>query len=224
MFEYIINNSNRVLQLTIEHLYIVVFAIVISIITALPLGIFIHLNKKYSKLIVRVANVLMTIPSIAMFGILLPLLAPFNLSLGKTPAIIALVLYNQLPIINNTYTALESIDRSVVDAAKGIGLSKYYILKDVTIPLSLPIILSGIRVASIMSIGIASIAAYIGSGGLGVLIQQGITRIYMEMVLTGAILISMIAIMIDLLMHFIEYMITPKGISIARKNVKNEKL
>jgi len=162
----------------------------------------------------------MTIPSIAMFGILLPLLAPLNLSLGKTPAIIALILYNQLPIINNTYTALESIDVAIVDAAKGIGLSKYYILKEVTIPLSLPIILSGIRVAAIMSIGIASIAAYIGSGGLGVLIQQGITRIYIEMVLTGAILISIIAIMIDLLMRFIEDMITPKGISIARRNLK----
>jgi len=165
----------------------------------------------------------MTIPSIAMFGILLPLLAPLNLSLGKTPAIIALILYNQLPIINNTYTALESIDVAIVDAAKGIGLSKYYILKEVTIPLSLPIILSGIRVAAIMSIGIASIAAYIGSGGLGVLIQQGITRIYIEMVLTGAILISIIAIMIDLLMRFIEDMITPKGISIARRNLKKWK-
>lgn len=220
MFEYLINNSSKVLQLTIEHLYIVFFAIIISIITALPIGIFIHINKKYSKVIIRVSNVLMTIPSIAMFGILLPLLAPLNLSLGKTPAIIALVLYNQLPIINNTYTALESIDVAIVNAAKGIGLSKYYILKEVTIPLSLPIILSGIRVAAIMSIGIASIAAYIGSGGLGVLIQQGITRIYIEMVLTGAILISIIAIMIDLLMRFIEDMIKPKGISIARGNLK----
>jgi osmoprotectant transport system permease protein len=220
MFEYLINNSSKVLQLTIEHLYIVFFAIILSIITALPIGIYIHINKKYSKVIIRAANVLMTIPSIAMFGILLPLLAPLNLSLGKTPAIIALILYNQLPIINNTYTALQSIDMSIVDAAKGIGLSKYYILKEVTIPLSLPIILSGIRVAAIMSIGIASIAAYIGSGGLGVLIQQGITRIYIEMVLTGAILISIIAIMIDLLMHFIEDMIKPKGISIARRNLK----
>jgi osmoprotectant transport system permease protein len=220
MFEYLINNSSKVLQLTIEHLYIVFFAIILSIITALPIGIYIHINKKYSKVIIRAANVLMTIPSIAMFGILLPLLAPLNLSLGKTPAIIALILYNQLPIINNTYAALQSIDMSIVDAAKGIGLSKYYILKEVTIPLSLPIILSGIRVAAIMSIGIASIAAYIGSGGLGVLIQQGITRIYIEMVLTGAILISIIAIMIDLLMRFIEDMITPKGISIARRNLK----
>ena len=220
MFEYLINNSSKVLQLTIEHLYIVFFAIILSIITALPIGIYIHINKKYSKVIIRAANVLMTIPSIAMFGILLPLLAPLNLSLGKTPAIIALILYNQLPIINNTYTALQSIDMSIVDAAKGLGLSKYYILKEVTIPLSLPIILSGIRVAAIMSIGIASIAAYIGSGGLGVLIQQGITRIYIEMVLTGAILISIIAIMIDLLMHFIEDMIKPKGISIARRNLK----
>ena len=220
MFEYLINNSSKVLQLTIEHLYIVFFAIILSIITALPIGIYIHINKKYSKVIIRAANVLMTIPSIAMFGILLPLLAPLNLSLGKTPAIIALILYNQLPIINNTYAALQSIDMSIVDAAKGLGLSKYYILKEVTIPLSLPIILSGIRVAAIMSIGIASIAAYIGSGGLGVLIQQGITRIYIEMVLTGAILISIIAIMIDLLMRFIEDMITPKGISIARRNLK----
>lgn len=220
MFEYLINNSNKIFQLTIEHLYVVVSAITISTITALPIGIFIHLNKKYSKIIITVANILMTIPSIAMFGILLPLLAPFNLSLGKIPAIIALVLYNQLPIINNTFTALESIDKSIVDAAKGIGLSKYHILTEITIPLSIPIILAGIRVACILSIGIASIAAYIGSGGLGVLIQQGITRIYMEMVLTGAILISIIAIIIDLFMHFLEYIITSKGILIARKKFK----
>lgn len=220
MVEYLINNNHKIYYLTIEHLYMVLLAIGISIITAVPIGILIHLYRKSTKMVIASANIIMTIPSIAMFGIMLTLLAPFNLSLGKVPAIIAIILYNQLPIISNTYIAIENIDKNIVIAAKGIGLSKWDVLKEITIPLSIPVILTGIRSASILSIGIASIAAYIGSGGLGVLIQQGINRIYIEMILTGAILISIIAIIVDLLLYFLEYLLTPKGILISLKKHK----
>ena len=224
MVEYLINNNHKIYYLTIEHLYMVLLAIGISIITAVPIGILIHLYRKSTKIVITSANIIMTIPSIAMFGIMLTLLAPFNLSLGKVPAIIAIILYNQLPIISNTYIAIENIDKNIVIAANGIGLSKWDVLKEITIPLSIPVILTGIRNASILSIGIASIAAYIGSGGLGVLIQQGINRIYIEMILTGAILISIIAIIVDLLLYFLEYLLTPKGILISLKNIKDENI
>ncbi|MDY6820551.1 MAG: ABC transporter permease [Deferribacterota bacterium] len=220
MIEYISNNYNYIIQLTIEHLIIVLTSIVISIIIALPIGIFISFNENIAKRVIAAANILMTIPSIALFGLMLPILAPFNLSLGKTPAIIALVLYNQLPIISNTYSSLKNIDRTIISTAKAIGLSNWHILKEVTIPMSIPIIIGGIRTASVLSIGITAIAAYIGAGGLGVLIQMGISRIYFEMVLAGAIFISVIAIIFDVLMYLFEYIITPKGILIQRKTKK----
>lgn len=207
----------RVLYLSWEHVWIVGLSLIIATIIGVPLGILITKHKELAKRVLNAANVLMTIPSIALFGIMLPILAVVNLGLGKVPAVIALVLYSQLPIIRNTYTAIKNVPPAVVDAGKGMGMNKWNLLWEIEIPISIPVILAGLRTAAVMNIGIAAIASYIGAGGLGVLIQQGINRVYPEMILSGAIMVSILAIVVDGGMGFLEHMITPKGIKIQRK-------
>lgn len=210
-------NYQRVLYLSWEHVWIVGLSLIIATIIGVPLGILITKHEELAKRVLNAANVLMTIPSIALFGIMLPILAVVNLGLGKVPAVIALVLYSQLPIIRNTYTAIKNVPPAVVDAGKGMGMNKWNLLWEIEIPISIPVILAGLRTAAVMNIGIAAIASYIGAGGLGVLIQQGINRVYPEMILSGAIMVSILAIVVDGGMGFLEHMITPKGIKIQRK-------
>ena len=217
LLEYILENYNNIISLTWEHIFIVSIAMVFAIIIGVPAGIFITRYEVFAKKVINTANIFMTIPSIALFGIMLPLLSPFNLGLGKVPAIIALVLYSQLPIIRNTYVAIKNVDPAIVDAAKGTGLSRWRLLKEIEAPLAIPVIIAGVRTASVMSIGITAIAAYIGAGGLGVLIDQGISRYYTEMVVTGAIMVSILAIFVDGFMAALERISTPKGVILGRK-------
>ncbi len=146
----------------------------------------------------------------------MPILALIGEGLGKVPAIVALVLYSQLPIIRNTYVAIKNVPTSVRDAGKGMGMSKWELLREVEIPIAMPVIIAGLRTAAVMNIGIAAIAAYIGAGGLGVYIQQGIDRVYPEMIISGALLVSLFAILIDGLMAGVEYLLTPKGIRLEK--------
>lgn len=214
---FLMEHYQRVLYLSWEHVWIVSLSLIIATIIGVPLGILITKHEELAKRVLNAANVLMTIPSIALFGIMLPILAVVNLGLGKVPAVIALVLYSQLPIIRNTYTAIKNVPPAVVDAGKGMGMNKWNLLWEIEIPISIPVILAGLRTAAVMNIGIAAIASYIGAGGLGVLIQQGINRVYPEMILSGAIMVSILAIVVDGGMGFLEHMITPKGIKIQRK-------
>lgn len=214
---FLMEHYQRVFYLSWEHVWIVGLSLIIATIIGVPLGILITKHEELAKRVLNVANILMTIPSIALFGIMLPVLALVDLGLGKVPAVIALVLYSQLPIIRNTYIAIKNVPPAVVDAGKGMGMNKWNLLWEIEIPISIPVILAGLRTAAVMNIGIAAIAAYIGAGGLGVLIQQGINRVYPEMILSGAIMVSILAIIVDGSMGFLEHMITPKGIKIQRK-------
>ncbi|MBW1916691.1 MAG: ABC transporter permease [Deltaproteobacteria bacterium] len=214
---FIINNYKQVIYLTWEHLWIVGLALVIATFIGLPLGMLITRNRELARKVIDVANVLMTIPSIALFGLLLPVFSLVGHGLGKVPAVTALVLYSQLPIIRNTYTAIQNVPPAVVDAGRGMGMSRWELLKEVQIPMSLPVILAGLRTAAVMNIGIAAIAAYIGAGGLGVLIQQGIDRVYREMILGGAILVSLLALVVDGGMALLESLVTPRGVKIQRQ-------
>ncbi len=214
---FLMEHYQRVFYLFWEHVWIVGLSLIIATIIGVPLGILITKHEELAKRVLNAANVLMTIPSIALFGIMLPILALVDLGLGKVPAVIALVLYSQLPIIRNTYIAIKNVPPAVVNAGKGMGMNKWNLLWEIEIPISIPVILAGLRTAAVMNIGIAAIASYIGAGGLGVLIQQGINRVYPEMILSGAIMVSILAIVVDGGMGFLEYMITPKGIKIQRK-------
>ena len=219
-FQYIADNYRYILLLTGEHLGIVALSLLIATAVGVPLGIFITRRQRLADRVINVANILMTIPSIALFGLMLPVLSVVGHGLGKVPAITALVLYSQLPIIRNTYIAIKNVPPAVVNAGRGMGMSRWRLLVEVQMPLALPVILAGLRTAAVMNIGIAAIAAYIGAGGLGVLIQQGIGRVNEEMILSGAILVSLLAIVVDGGMALLERLVTPEGIKIQRERTR----
>ena len=214
---FIVDNFDEVMYLSWEHIWIVGVALLIATPIGVVLGIVITKNEQFASRVLNGANILMTIPSIALFGLMLPVLAIVNMGLGKVPAVIALVLYSQLPIIRNTYTAIKNVPPSLVDAGRGMGMGKWKLLRELEIPLATPVIIAGLRTAAVMNIGIAAIATYIGAGGLGVYIQQGIARVYPEMILSGAILVSLLAIIIDGGMALLERLATPEGIRVQRK-------
>lgn len=217
VWNYMVNNAPKCIELTLEHIWIVGFACTIAILIGVPIGVAITRNKSLASKVINAANIFMTTPSIALFGIMIPIFAPFGHGLGKVPAIVALVLYSQLPIIRNTYVAIKNVPPELIDAGKGLGMSSWQRLREIEIPLAIPVIIAGLRTAAVMSIGIAAIAAYIGAGGLGVLIQQGIGRSYGPMILAGAVLVSVLAIFVDGFMAAVEHMVTPKGIKVGRR-------
>ncbi len=211
LFVFLQENYSTAMYLTWEHLWMVGLSLLIAICTGVPTGIFITRNKQLAQKVIGGANVIMTVPSIALFGLMLPILAVFGHGLGKVPAIIALVLYAELPIVRNTYVAIKNVDPALVDAGKGMGMSKWQLLREVEIPMAVPVIIAGLRTAVVMIIGIAAIAAYVGAGGLGVFIQQGIARSHESMVLAGALCVSLLAVVVDLAMGFLEKRVTPRG-------------
>lgn len=215
--QFMVDNFDEVMYLSWEHVWIVGIALLIATPIGIFLGIVITKHEQFASRVLNGANILMTIPSIALFGLMLPVLAIVNMGLGKVPAVIALVLYSQLPIIRNTYTAIKNVPPSLVDAGRGMGMDKWKLLRELEIPLATPVIIAGLRTAAVMNIGIAAIATYIGAGGLGVYIQQGIARVYPEMILSGAILVSLLAIIVDGGMALLERLATPEGIKVQRK-------
>jgi osmoprotectant transport system permease protein len=214
---FIIKNIHNVLLLTWEHIYMVGVSLIIATLIGVPLGIMITRNENMAKKVINAANIMMTVPSIALFGLMLPVLAIIGEGLGKVPAIIGLILYSQLPIIRNTYVAIKNVSPSIRDAGKGMGMNRWERLKEVEIPIAIPVIVAGLRTAAVMNIGIAAIAAYVGAGGLGVYIQRGIDRVYPEMILAGALLVSILAIVVDAAMALAERVLTPKGIQIQKR-------
>jgi osmoprotectant transport system permease protein len=154
------------------------------------------------------ANIMQTVPSLALFGFLIPV--PFLGGIGATTAIVALTLYALLPILRNTYEGLASVDPAVVEAARAMGMTPRQMLWEVELPLSLPVILAGVRVATVISIGVATIAAAIGAGGLGVFIFRGVAMVSNSVILAGAIPAALLAIAADLFFSWIERRLTPQ--------------
>ena len=180
------------LHLTLEHLVIVLAAMLASIVLGVTVGTLITLNRPAARIVLNLNNVLMTIPSLALFSLLIPVLG-----IGKAPAIVGLVVYTQLPLVRNVHTGITGISPAIIEAARGMGLTERKILFKIKLPLAFPAVMAGIRTATVMGIGIGAIAAYIGAGGLGVFIFQGISRTNDKMVLIGAVTISMISILTD---------------------------
>jgi osmoprotectant transport system permease protein len=155
-------------------------------------GILITKSRVAAGIVLNFTNILMTIPSLALFSLLIPVLG-----IGKVPAIVGLVAYTQLPIIRNVYTGLMTVSPSILEAARGMGLTERKIMRTIKIPLAFSAMMAGIRTATVMGIGIGAIAGYIGAGGLGVYIFQGISRSSDQMVIVGATIISLISIFTD---------------------------
>ena len=212
VFQYMTNNWSNIIELTFQHFQLVSLAVVIALLIGVPVGIYLTTNKPLAEVVLQICSIIMTIPSIALFGMMIPILSIINQGIGFLPALIALILYSQLPIIRNTYVAINNVDPNMRDAAKGIGMTTWQRLRKVEIPIALPVIMAGIRTAVVLSIGIGAIAAFIGAGGLGVLIDQGISRSNRDMVIVGALGVSLLAIIADTILGLIQRRITPKGV------------
>jgi osmoprotectant transport system permease protein len=213
ILHYVGTNYPTIFKLTIEHLYLVSISVGVAILTGVPIGILITKDKKLADAVLYMASVIITIPSVAMFGLMIPLLSLVNRGIGFWPAAIAIFLYSQLPIIRNTYTAINNIDPALREAAKGMGMSDWQRLAQVEIPLAVPVIMAGVRMAVVMNIAVATIAVYIGAGGLGTIINEGITGTNSTKLVVGAVAVSLLAIIADYLFLFIQKILTPKGLS-----------
>jgi osmoprotectant transport system permease protein len=188
-----------------QHVFLSFVSVAIALVIAIPLGIFAARRRSFYGPLTIVTGLLYTIPSFSVFTILLFL----GFSVGATPAIIALVLYSLLILIRNVVTGLDSVPAETIDAARGMGLTARQILLGVELPLALPVIVAGIRIAVVTVIGIAVIGAYIGAGGLGSLVFTGIDRDFPTMYLTGALFATLLAIVCDLALVRVERLLSP---------------
>lgn len=195
---YAFENRELILQLTGEHLAIVLLAVGGAVLTGVPLGVAIANRPAVAGAVLGVASVITTVPSIALFGLMLPVLALVGQGIGPVPAVIAVFLYAQLPIVRNTAAAVAGVDPGLREAAVGMGMTRGQRLRRVELPLATPVILAGVRTAVVMNIGVAAIATYIGGGGLGTLISRGISQTDPRQLVVGAAAVSALAILADL--------------------------
>lgn len=209
---FIYENLDFILGKTVEHISLVGVAVGLAILTGVPIGIAITQNRRVADTVLYVASIIITIPSIALFGVMIPLLSPFGYGIGYVPAVIAVLLYSQLPIIRNTYTAINNVDPALREAARGIGMTALQRLRTVEIPLAIPVIMAGVRTAVVLNIGVMAIAAYIGAGGLGTLISRGISQSDPRQLIAGALAVSLLAIIADYVLLWVQGRLTPAGI------------
>jgi osmoprotectant transport system permease protein len=201
LWQFMVQQSDKLWQQTITHIGLTFIALFIAVFIGLPLGVAIARKQRFAGTVLGFAGILQTIPSIALLGFLIPLLG-----IGVLPAIAALFLYALLPIIRNTYIGIKEVDAAVVDAAKGMGMAPEQILLKVQLPLALPVILAGIRTATVINVGVATLAAYIAAGGLGEFIFGGIALNNTNMILAGAIPAALLAILFDYLLSLLQRM------------------
>ena len=185
----------EILQLTAEHILLVLNAMLFAVVIAVPLGLYLTRQKTLRPWLLGLANVLQTIPSLALFGFLLPI--PFIGGIGKRTVIVALVLYALLPILRNTIVGVLGVEAAISESAVAMGMTDSQVLRQVQIPLAAPTIMAGIRVATVTTIGTATIAAAIGGGGLGVFIFRGLASVDTEQILAGAVPAALIALAAD---------------------------
>ncbi|MEH7502057.1 glycine betaine ABC transporter substrate-binding protein [Neobacillus drentensis] len=196
---YVSTNYEQIFSLLGQHLYLSVISVLVAVIIGIPLGILISREPKLSKSIIGTTNVIQAVPSLALLGFLIPFVG-----IGSTPAIIMVVLYSLLPIVKNTYTGLTNIDGDILEAAKGIGLTKSQTMRKVQLPLAFPMIMAGIRISAVTAVGLMTIAAFVGAGGLGYLVFSGVQTVDNYMILAGAIPACILALLIDFIVGKLE--------------------
>lgn len=202
LWQFILQNHFEVLELTLEHLSLVAMSTGLAVLVGIPLGVLITRRPWLNKPILGSANIIQTIPSLALFGFLLP--APWIGARADRLAILALMLYALLPLIRNTYAGINGVDRAVVEAARGMGLTDWQLLFQVELPLALGVIIAGVRVATVISVGLATIAAAIGAGGLGEYIFRGLAMVNNTVILAGAIPAALMALAADVGLGWLE--------------------
>lgn len=215
---FAVERKEQILDLILEHIELTVFAVLLAIIVGIPLGILITRVKKLSTPIIGFANVIQAVPSLALLGFLIPVLG-----IGSKPAVLMVFLYSLLPIIKNTYTGLININPDTIEAARGMGMTNGQILRIVQLPLALPIIMTGIRISAVTAVGLMTIAAFVGAGGLGYMVFSGVQTVNNNMILTGAIPACLLALLMDYVVGKIENAVTPNGIKKADGTIKTSK-
>ena len=201
-WRFFLEHRAEILGATANHLTLVLIAMAFAIAIAVPLGMFIVHRPTLRNVALALASIFQTIPSLALFGFLIPI--PFIGGIGRRTAIVALVLYGLLPILRNTYVGLTGIDPAVLEAAEAMGMTESQILWRVRLPLARAVILAGIRTATIITIGVATIAAAIGAGGLGTFIFRGVAMVSDAVILAGAIPAALLAIVADIVLSWVE--------------------
>jgi len=205
---FMLQNHDQVLELTLEHLWMVGVSTLLAALIGIPLGILIAHWPILNKPVLATANIIQTIPSLALFGFLLPV--PWLGDHAERLAILALTLYALLPLIRNTYTGIRGVDPAVVEAGRGMGMTDRQLLFQVELPLAVSVILSGVRVAVVISVGLATIAAAIGAGGLGELIFRGLAMVNNQLILAGAIPAALLALLADFSLGRLERRLRPR--------------
>ncbi|CAJ1225676.1 ABC transporter permease [Levilactobacillus zymae] len=205
MMHFLATYGTQLIAKTGQHLYISAFALALGVIVAVPLGILLTRMKRGANLVITLAGVLQTIPAMALLAMMIPIFG-----IGSTPAIVALFIYSLLPILRNTYLGMQGVSPTVRDAAKGMGMTWWQSMLRAEIPLAAPVIMSGIRLSATYVIAWATLASYIGAGGLGDFIFNGLNLYRSDLILGGSIPVILLALLVDYLLGKVEFAVTPK--------------
>ena len=216
LINYFVDSRAQIFSLLLEHIQLTAIAVGVAILIGVPLGILICYIRKASKPVLGVANVIQAVPSMALLGFAIPILG-----IGTVPAVVVVVLYSLLPIIKNTFAGIHGISPEMVEAAQGIGMSRFQILYKVQIPQALPVIMAGVRISAVTAVGLMTMAAFIGGGGLGYLVFSGIRTVDNYQIIAGALPACLLALLVDFLFGVIEKLVTP--ISLQLTGQKNPK-
>ncbi len=208
-FETIQSRSDMIQTAFMEHLWLSFVAMLIACLISLPLGVLIARSKRLAEPIIGVSAIFQTIPSLAIFGFLVPVMG-----IGTNTALIALIVYALLPMIRNTYTGITRVNPSMLEAASAMGMTRWQRMWRIEVPLALPFIMAGIRTATVLTVGIATLATFVGAGGLGDVIYRGIQSYNQYLILAGAIPVALLAIVFDFILKLLEKSTTPKGMKI----------
>lgn len=207
LIQYFTENWQFILSKTGDHAVLALIAVSFSCLLGIPLGVVITRNKKVADFIIGIANIIQTVPSLALFAFMIPIFG-----IGSKNAIFALFLYALLPIIKNTYIGIKNVSPATREAAVGMGMTRFQILYKVEMPLCVSVIMGGIRIATVTCIGVATIATLIGAGGLGDVIYQGIGMVNYNMIIVGATFAALLALIADFVLGKLEKVLTSKGI------------
>jgi osmoprotectant transport system permease protein len=215
LIQFFLDNSSYIVEKVGEHLYLAGVAVLLACAVGIPVGFLITNNKRVASIVVGIANTIQTIPSLALFAFAISVFG-----IGADNAIFALFLYALLPIIKNTLIGIRNVSPTMIEAARGMGMSRAQIMFQVEVPLAISVIMGGVRIATVTAIGIATIATLIGAGGLGQLIYQGIGMMNYEMIFAGAICSAALALLADFLLGLVEKKLTSKGLSKSMQRAK----
>lgn len=211
MIEFFTQNSSDILLKTWEHFYISIIALFLGALVAIPLGVVLSKTDKLAKIVLAITSVFQTLPSLAILALMIPFLG-----VGKVPAIVALFIYTLLPILNNTFAGIRSVNKTSVQAGQSMGMTTFQTIRMVELPLAIPVIMAGIRLSAVYVIAWATLASYIGAGGLGDFIFNGLNLYQTDLIVGGALLVTALALLTDFVLSRVEKWVTPKGLKVEK--------